>query len=164
MAYLLDANVFIDAKNRYYGFDICPGFWDWVDQAHADGRAMSIESVGDELVGGDDNLARWAQDRLGSLFVRPDATIVPALQATSTWASGAGFEPAAVATFLQAADYYLVGQALAHGHDVVTLEVAGSSRKRIKIPDACLALGVKCMTPFAMLRAEGARLDLRASA
>ena len=26
--YLLDANVFIEAKNRYYGFDFCPAFWD----------------------------------------------------------------------------------------------------------------------------------------
>lgn len=24
--YLLDANVLIEAKNRYYGFDIAPGF------------------------------------------------------------------------------------------------------------------------------------------
>ncbi len=39
MAYLLDANVFIDAKNRYYGFDFCPGFWDWVDLAHAMGES-----------------------------------------------------------------------------------------------------------------------------
>ena len=158
MAYVLDANVFIDAKNRYYGLDFCPGFWDWVDGANTDGRVTSIESVGDELVGGGDDLATWARQRIGSLFQRPDATIVPGLQATSTWANGAGYEPAAVATFLQAADYYLVGHALAHGHDVVTLEVAGSSRKRIKIPDACLALGLKCMTPFAMLRAEGVRL------
>ncbi len=57
MAYLLDANVFIDAKNRYYGFDFCPGFWDWVDLAHADGRVMSIEIVGDDLVGGGGDLA-----------------------------------------------------------------------------------------------------------
>lgn len=28
MAYLLDANVFIQAKNRHYGFDFCPAFWD----------------------------------------------------------------------------------------------------------------------------------------
>lgn len=31
--YLLDANVFIEAKNRYYGFDLAPGFWDWLDAA-----------------------------------------------------------------------------------------------------------------------------------
>jgi len=27
MAYLLDANVFIQAKNLYYGLDFCPAFW-----------------------------------------------------------------------------------------------------------------------------------------
>ncbi|MBV7363028.1 DUF4411 family protein [Actinomycetaceae bacterium TAE3-ERU4] len=25
--YLLDANFFIDVKNKYYGFDIAPSFW-----------------------------------------------------------------------------------------------------------------------------------------
>ena len=29
MAYLLDADVFIRAKNLHYGFDFCPAFWDW---------------------------------------------------------------------------------------------------------------------------------------
>ena len=28
MAYLLDANVFISAKNLHYGLDFCPAFWD----------------------------------------------------------------------------------------------------------------------------------------
>lgn len=36
MAYLLDANVFIEAKRRHYGFDFCPAFWDWLDARHAD--------------------------------------------------------------------------------------------------------------------------------
>jgi hypothetical protein len=30
MAYLLDANVFISAKNLHYGLDFCPAFWDWL--------------------------------------------------------------------------------------------------------------------------------------
>jgi hypothetical protein len=25
--YIVDSNVFITAKNLYYAFDICPGFW-----------------------------------------------------------------------------------------------------------------------------------------
>ncbi|MCG8556092.1 MAG: DUF4411 family protein [Proteobacteria bacterium] len=25
--YVVDSDVFITAKNRYYAFDICPGFW-----------------------------------------------------------------------------------------------------------------------------------------
>ena len=28
--YLLDANVFIEGSKRYYGFDFCPAFWDWL--------------------------------------------------------------------------------------------------------------------------------------
>ena len=30
MAYLLDSNVFIQAKNLHYGLDFCPAFWDWL--------------------------------------------------------------------------------------------------------------------------------------
>ena len=30
MAYLLDADVFIRAKNLHYGLDFCPAFWDWL--------------------------------------------------------------------------------------------------------------------------------------
>jgi hypothetical protein len=57
MAYLLDSNVFIEAKNRHYGFDFCPAFWDWIDRAHAAGNVFSIDSVRIELTGGNDDLA-----------------------------------------------------------------------------------------------------------
>lgn len=70
------------------------------------------------------------------------------------------YEPAAVDTFLASADYYLVGHAHAHGHAVVTHEVVASTTKRVKIPNACIGVGVKCMTPFEMLRAERARFVL----
>ncbi len=55
--YLLDSNVFIQAKNLHYGFDFCPAFWDWlVEQNRAD-KVASIEKVADELQAGDDELA-----------------------------------------------------------------------------------------------------------
>lgn len=158
MAYLLDANVFIQAKNLHYGFDFCPGFWDWLDQAHAAGNVFSIEKVGDELAGAADELATWAQPRSGSFFLEPDAQVIPSLQTTSAWANAGGYDPAAVATFLQVADYYLVAHAHAHAHVVVTHEVVAHTTRRIKIPNACFGMGVKCVTPFEMLRAERARL------
>jgi hypothetical protein len=157
MAYLLDSNVFIQAKNLHYGFDFCPAFWDWIDQTHRARTVFSIEKVGDELRGSNDELATWAQTRTNAFFLEPDATVLPSLQATSTWANSAGYEPAAVATFLQGADYYLVAQAHAYGHVVVTHEVVAHSTKRVKIPNACLGMAVKCVTPFEMLRAERAR-------
>ena len=78
----------------------------------------------------------------------------------SAWASSQQYDPAAVNTFLQVADYYLVAQAHALGFTVVTHEIAANSIKRIKIPDARIGLGVKCVTPYAMLRSEKARFVL----
>lgn len=158
--YLLDANVFIQGKNLHYGFDFCPAFWDWIDEAHATKSVYSIEGVRAELVAGNDALATWAGKRPPGFFLAPGAASVPSLQSTSTWAANAGYEPSAVSVFLQAADYYLVAQAHHLDCTVVTHEVVAPSAKRIKIPNACLALGVKYVTPFAMLRAEKARFVL----
>ena len=57
----------------------------------------------------------------------------------------------------------LVAHALAHGHTVVTHELPSPSIKKIKIPNACIGLGVKCMTPYEMLRVERARFVLGAA-
>ncbi|HVW88415.1 MAG TPA: DUF4411 family protein [Gaiellaceae bacterium] len=45
MAYLLDANVFIQAKNLHYSFDFCPAFWDWLDRAHVDREVSRVMKV-----------------------------------------------------------------------------------------------------------------------
>ena len=62
MADLLDADVFIRARNLHYGFDFCPGFWDWLVEANARDRVFSIEKVGDELKAGDDELSERTND------------------------------------------------------------------------------------------------------
>jgi hypothetical protein len=160
MAYLLDANVFIQAKNLHYGLDFCPAFWDWLVANNAAGRVFSIEKVADEIAAGGDELSTWAAQRGPDFFLKPDAVILPALGTVSAWATGHSYEAAAVSTFLQVADYYLVGHALAHGHTVVTHEIASASTKRIKIPNACIGVGLKFMTPYEMLRLERARFVL----
>jgi len=162
MSYLLDSDVFIQAKNLHYGLDFCPAFWDWLIAANAKGLVFSTEKVGDEIEAGADELATWAANHGDGFFLKPDAAILPALAAVSTWATGQNYEPAAVSTFLQVADFYLVAHALAHGHVVVTHEVAAASTKKIKIPNACIGVGVKCMSPFEMLRLERAKFVLGA--
>jgi len=160
MAYLLDADVFIRAKNLHYGLDFCPAFWTWLIDANGAGRVFSIEKVGDEIQAIADELSGWANARGDGFFLRPDASVLPSLADVSKWASGQRYEPAAVSTFLQVADYYLVAHALAGKHTVVTHEVPSASTRKIKIPDACIGLGIKCMTPFEMLRVERARFVL----
>lgn len=160
MAYLLDANVFISAKNLHYGLDFCPAFWDWlIAQNHA-GRVFSIEKVGDEVQAGADELSQWAADRGDGFFLKPDPMVFPSLASVSRWVSGQKYDMAAISTFLQIADYYLVSHAHASGYTVVTHERPRASPKIIKIPDVCIGMAIKCMTPFEMLRRERARFVL----
>lgn len=160
MAYLLDADVFIRAKNLHYGFDFCPAFWTWIVEAHQKGVVYSIEKVGNELHAGADDLADWAAARDEAFFLPPDEESIPALSTVSNWVMSQKYEPSAIDTFLQKADYYLVAQALSGRHIVVTHEVPSNSVKRIKIPDACIGMRVKCMSPYEMLRSERARFVL----
>jgi hypothetical protein len=161
MAYLLDANVFIAAKNLHYGLDFCPAFWDWLAREHAAGKVFSIEKVVDELRAGGDELADWVAQLPGAFSLKPDASTVSSLARVAQWVNAqTQYSPAAKSTFLQIADYYLVAQALAGGHTVVTHEVPQNSVHRVKIPNVCLGLNVRYLTPFEMLRCERARFVL----
>ncbi len=160
MRYLLDANVFIQAKNFHYGFDFCPAFWDWVDRECNSGKIFSVEKVGDELRAGNDELADWAKDRVGTFFLTPDALTSSNMRTASIWATSHGYGQFAVNEFLQSADFYLVAHALAHGDVVVSQEKLIQSMKKIQIPNACRGLDIECITIFDLLRLEQPRFTL----
>jgi len=158
--YLLDANIFIQAKNLHYGFDFCPAFWEWLTIKNQNKVVVSIEKVSDELQAGDDELSTWATEQGNAFFLKPDDKVLPALSRVSAWATSQNYESAAISTFLQLADYWLVAHALAHKYVVVTHEVPSLSTRKIKIPNACIGLDLKCVTPYEMLRREQARFVL----
>lgn len=159
-AYLLDSNIFIQARNLHYGFDFCPAFWDWLVEQNDAGKVGSIDKVADELRVGDDELAEWAKARGDRFFLPPDDAVLPALRTVGDWASGYGYQPSAVTTFLQVADYWLVAHALAQQCIVVTHEIPAGTSSKIKIPNACIGLDIRCMNPYEMLRRERARFIL----
>lgn len=161
MPYLLDADVFIRAKNDHYSFELVPAFWDWLVSANGNGLVYSVQRVREELLAGDDELAEWARVRPG-FFVPADDDTVVALATVTTWVDGQPrYAQAAKATFFERADLYLVAQALAHGDTVVTHEKPEPLAKaRIKIPDACQGVGVDFLSPFEMLRREHVRFVL----
>lgn len=164
MAYVLDANVLITAKNHHYGFEFCPGFWDWLDTANAAGTVHSVERVYDELIERGDELSDWAHARR-AFFLSLTADDVRAVAEVNRWANdSADYDPAAKAEFADAADSFLVAQAKAGTHTVVTHERISDGRKRIKIPNAAAAHGVPWCTPFHMLSVERARFVLEGAA
>ncbi len=162
MTYLIDSDVFINAKNRHYGFDIVPAWWDWLEQAHRVGRIYTVEACRNEVIAGADELAIWMAAQPPTFAIRPEPGDQPSLQRVSQWAAAAPhYRQGAASQFMAAGDYWLVSQALSLGHTVVTHEEpAPFSKSRIKIPDACNAVGVTWMSPFRMLRDEGARFRL----
>jgi hypothetical protein len=158
MAYLLDANTFIQAKNEYYGFDTCPGYWDWLQRENAAGNVFSIDRIGDELKQGNDQLAAWAAARGKDFFLPLDNPAVQAMSRVSNWVQSAGYRDPAKRAFFSSADPFLIAYGLAHGHALVTHEVhVEGERRKVKGPSVCAGLQVPCIRIFEMLRREGAR-------
>ena len=138
----------------------CSGLLGLAGQDLAVGVLCSIDKIGDELDVVDDDLTVWAKSRK-QMFFAVDVATAPSLATLATWAAAGAYRPAAKNTFLASADYQLVAYAHAHNHTVVTHEKSSpDSLSNIKMPDACSAMGVTCIDPFAMLRNERARFVL----
>lgn len=155
--YVLDANVFIEAKQRYYGFDVCPGFWSALVWQHGRGCVHSIDRVRTELEGFGDELANWVENTMPPpCFAATDSQeVITAYGLAMQWVNNqTRFTPAAKAEFAQVADGWLIAYARATGAIVVTQEqLRPDSQRRVFIPDVCVALNVAYMDTFAMLRA-----------
>ncbi|MXW54026.1 MAG: DUF4411 family protein [Gammaproteobacteria bacterium] len=160
MAYLLDADVLIRAKRMHYRFTFCPAFWDWLEAAHDKGKVFSVESIGNQLIAGDDELSYWAREQGSDFFRSPGRATIGALDQVSAWVQSQSYEAPAIRSFMQDPDYWLVAEAVAGEHIVVTHEVRSTSVKRIKIPNVCDGSGIDCITPFEMLHDEKARFVL----
>ena len=158
MVYLLDANVFMEAKNRHYGFDTVPGFWDWLDREHARGVVFSIQAVRKELLKKGDELADWAEGCADGFFLHPNRTTHEAVATVNHWVDAQPrFVEEARRRFRKGADPLLVAQALTSSSVVVTHEVSEpGSKVKAKLPDVCTGMKVEYMNPFQMLRAEKA--------
>jgi hypothetical protein len=165
--FVVDANVFIEAKNRYYAFLICPGFWDALVWHGGSGVVCSVDLVKRELLGGNDDLAGWVKTTAppDAFHTTNDADAVAWYGRIVNWVqSEPRFKPEAKAEFAQAADPWLVAYARAHGMRLVTQETPDPmSRKEVKIPDVCRQFGVKCANTFEMLEDLGVRFSWQAA-
>ena len=163
--YLVDSDVFITAKNLYYSFEICPGFWKCMLHHHQQGRVFSIDRVRGELLAGSrtEDLVRWVHsDVPATFFLQADTEAVSsAYVEIMLWVQRhANYFDAARAKFATGADGWLVAHARVHGATVVTNEQpAPDSKREVKLPDVCDQFGVQRASIFAVLRSLSARFD-----
>ena len=161
MPYLLDSDTFIQAKNLHYRFVICPGYWDWIVDAHTRHLVYSIAKVHGELTAGHDQLSVWAKAQPKGFFLHPNQEVLRRMVDVNTWVNRQSFTSAAKSEFANKADSWLIAHAFAHGYCVVTHERSEPLRKnKVKIPDVCIGLNVQFKNPFTMLEDEGARFVL----
>lgn len=154
--YLLDANVFIQAKNTYYAFDVCPGFWDSLIGAFERGQVRTVAPVRAELEVGKDELADWVHAQVPKAFFFPvdEAAVLAQYRLVSGHVAGSTqfFEPAK-ADFLSGADAWLVAYSVVHKLTLVTQEqIRVEARNRIPLPNVAQAFGVPFVNTFEMLR------------
>ena len=164
-AYVVDSDVFITAKNLYYSFDICPGFWRSLVHRHREGRVFSIDRVRGEILAGhpSDDLVAWVRKEVPKNFFlsADDEAVVRAYTGVMMWAQRhPRYTESSKAKFATGADGWLVAYGQVHGATVVTNEQsAPESRKAIKLPDVCEEFGVKHASLFKMLRALAVQFD-----
>lgn len=161
MAYWLDADTFITAKNSIYAFEINTTLWTWLDTQLKAKRVMSPERVFREIMAfkKDDPLKQWVSARKADgLCVEPDKRVSQCLTNIAdhlytatvphkkTRKSQLRYKPAQVEVFSRGADAFVIAHALASSGIVVTFESDKyPESQRIRIPDVCAHFGIRCI-------------------
>lgn len=154
MAYLLDSDTFITAKNGPYAFELCPGFWEWLDESMQSGAVASVQAVLDELTVRDDELSDWAKER-SEAFLAPTPEMLRATGELIQWSTRSEhYNDRAKNSFADSADVRLIAHAAVRGDIVVTHERPSNEEGRIKIPIGAAEVGVRVMNAYTMLRNE----------
>ena len=169
MSYLIDTNILIEAKNRYYPFEIVPGFWEFIKTSIQNGTIFMTKMVYDELKQGDDDLSNWINREISrdNLFDDGEQNIQQqyALMANdiNERIISQNFKQVEIDRFLEKADLWLIAAAKINGFTVVTRENFISDPKpyKVKIPNICAYYEVACITPFEMLQRLNMRLVLQ---
>ena len=164
-SYIIDSDVFISAKNGYYAFAICPGFWGSLIDRHQAGRVNSLDRIRGELLAGRDeeDLVQWVKNDVPSGFFlsSQNAEVVAAYQQVMLWVQrNTRCVDNAKAKFATEADGWLVAYASVTGTEVVTNEQPRpEARNRILLPNVCNQFGVQYHDTFAMLKALRVHYD-----
>lgn len=163
MKYLFDSNTLIEAKNRYYHMDICPGFWEWIIQENSENRIASIEMVRNELMEGNDALKDWVEDQKQLFIPESDAPTqtVFAQVAGLVMKTAPSMKNGAAEDFLAGADPWLIAKAKTLDAVLVTQEhFDPNNKKKFLIPNLCRELGVTTINTFELLLAMEAQFVL----
>ncbi|MDA3905202.1 MAG: DUF4411 family protein [Bacteroidales bacterium] len=155
--FIVDSNFFIQAHRANYPLDIAITFWKKVKELADNGSIVSIDKVKHEIYQNDDELKSWCIENLPNDFFKDSSEVIEDYTQVVNWAVSKSehYIQRAMEEFLDAdeADAWIIAYALKNDLIITTHEKSQpDSKKKIKIPEPCNALGVTFVDTIEMLR------------
>ncbi|HDR1059023.1 hypothetical protein PMCNE_04470 [Pasteurella multocida] len=151
--FLIDANIFISAKNLYYQFGFCQAFWDFLATMHQKGIVFSIQAVKQEMLRQNDPLKDWV-NTLPDTFFEDQYSSEASYATLMNYAQGLDVKQIAKDEFAKQenADAWLLAHAMEQGFTIITHEKFNpAAKKRIMIPNVAQDHNIKVVTLFEFL-------------
>ena len=156
MAHWLDSDVLINAKNDAYGFDIAPGFWEFLEEGIGDQRFLICDAVKTESISIDYELSDWVRDLPNDSIIMPDQHVQTAYGTIADHIQDGGYPNRA--KFLAGADGWIIAHAQVDEGTVVSQEVTAGNGPDAKVPDIGNRFGVQVIRRQRFMQDLGVRL------
>jgi len=146
--YCLDANVLIQAWQKYYSPKLCPDYWTVLDQMGKEDRIFLPQMVYEEITKTDDDLALWLK-KSNIPEYKIDGPVTEALK--SIYAANSAHQNLVDNTKGRSlADPWVIAHAIKEKATVVTKEekITALNTAKIKIPNVCDNMGVRWINDY----------------
>lgn len=145
--YCLDANVLIQAWQKYYSPALCPDYWKVLDSLGSEGRIFICQEVFDEIVKTEDDLSSWLKG--SNIPVRKaNESVIGSLK--EIYKTPAHLKLVDNTKNRSLADPWVIAHAMDTKSVVVTKEekVTQANSTKVKIPNVCDNVGVRWINDF----------------
>ena len=150
--YCLDANVLIQAWQKYYSPKFCPQYWDVLNELGISDRIFVPQMVSEEITRTEDDLSNW---------IRFSKIPIHKIDTPVTLSLKKIYEVNPMHKFLvdntkqrSLADPWIIAHALSVSACVVTKEekLTASNSTKIRIPNVCENMGVRWINDFQFIQ------------
>lgn len=146
--YCLDANVLIQAWQKYYNPKFCPDYWKILIELGKQERIFIPEVVYEEIIRTEDELSKWLKESKIPIKKISEHVTICLQKIYSTNPIHKNLVDNTKARSL--ADPWVIAHALSENATVVTKEekVTALSSNKIKIPNVCDNMGIRWINDF----------------
>lgn len=147
MIYIVDANIFISTYKRDYPPSVFPTLWTHFSTLVVSGNLLTLDKVKAEVLQYQDECATFFTNTVPTTSVLNSNNFIAEYAEIISWAESENshYRRSALDDFARnsAADAWIVAAALKLGHTILTQEASDpGNKKRVKVPDACIANNV----------------------